>query len=241
MTRGSLVSSERRQAIRGSVDPLARRLARAGLTPDTLTLIGFGVSVAGGLLVAAGWWALGGVVATAGAAFDMLDGAVARVTGAASRFGAFLDSTFDRCGEALVYVGIVAGSTNADWAFGAWLAALAMAAAFLVSYTRARAESLGFSSGTGMAAVGLAPREVRVVILGVGLVGAGVAGGIGPSSGGTGALILSAALALIALLAGVTALQRILFVRAQAARDDRDAPSTSNATYPHQRTEDAER
>jgi phosphatidylglycerophosphate synthase len=89
-----------------------------------------------------------------------------------------------------------------------------MAAAFLVSYTRARAESLGFSSGRGMAAVGLAPREVRTVILGVALVGAGLFGGV--ASGSTGRVILGFGLGLIAVLAVVTIIQRIMFVSKQA-------------------------
>ena len=86
--------------------------------------------------------------------------------GTTSKLGAFMDSTFDRWGEAVVYLGIVIGCTRADFEVGAWLAAAAMGSAFMVSYARARAESLGFAPGKGMAAVGLAPREVRVAILG---------------------------------------------------------------------------
>ncbi len=207
-------ATPRRDAFRKFVEPLARRMAAAGLTPNMLTLIGFGIAVAGGLMAAAQWWLLAGIVATVGSAFDMFDGAVARVTGTTSKLGAFMDSTFDRWGEAVVYLGIVIGCTRADFELGAWLAAAAMGSAFMVSYARARAESLGYAPGKGMAAVGLAPREVRVVILGLGLVGAGVFGGVGPATTGGG--ILASALGLIAILATVTVVQRILFVVKQS-------------------------
>ena len=76
--------------------------------------------------------------------FDLFDGALARATGRATKLGAFLDSTFDRAGEAIVYVGIAAGRLAFGFGAGAFLAAAALAAAFMVSYARAKAESLGF-------------------------------------------------------------------------------------------------
>jgi phosphatidylglycerophosphate synthase len=94
-----------------------------------------------------------------------------------------------------------------------------MGSAFMVSYARARAESLGYAPGKGMAAVGLAPREVRVAILGLGLVGAGLFGGVGHTSTGdttTGSTILAAALGLIVILATFTVIQRIMFVVKQS-------------------------
>ena len=89
-----------------------------------------------------------------------------------------------------------------------------MASAFMVSYTRARAESLGFSSGKGMAAIGLAPREVRMVILGLGLVVAGLLGSRHRAR--PAPLVLARALGLIALLATLTVIQRIVFVHRQS-------------------------
>lgn len=207
------LTTPRRDALRARIEPLARTIAGTGLTPNQLTFIGFGVAAIGAVFAGLGWWFVAGVIATAGAAFDAFDGAVARITGTTSRFGAFLDSTFDRWAEALVYIGIIAGCSHIGFEVGVWLAAAAMTSAFLVSYTRARAESLGFSSGRGMAAVGLAPREVRTAILGVGLIVGGLAGGE------TGNTILAASLGLIALLATVTVIQRILFVRTQAASE----------------------
>ncbi len=154
-------------------------------------------------------------MATAGAAFDMFDGAVARATGQVSRLGAFMDSVFDRWGEGVVYVGIVIGCTRAGFDLGAWLSAAALVSAFMVSYSRSKSEGLGFSSGTGMAAVGFAPREVRTVILGVALVGAGLLGGVTPDLADLGTLVLATGLAVIAVLATITVIQRIRFVVAQ--------------------------
>ena len=210
--------------MRGAIEPVARRMAAMGLTANKLTLIGFGIAGIAAAMAAAEWWLLAGIVGTFGAAFDMFDGAVARVTGTTSKFGAFMDSTFDRWGEAVLYVGIVIGCSHAGFDLGAWLAAAAMGSAFMVSYTRARAESLGFSSGRGMAGVGLAPREVRTAILGIGLVSAGLFGGVVAwdpfgSSGvaaTTGTLLLALSLLLIAVLAAITVIQRILFVQRQA-------------------------
>lgn len=218
------ISNETRSRVKGLLEPVALALGRLGLTPDALTLIGFAITAVGAALLAAQLWVAGGLVVFAGGAFDAFDGTLARATGRVSRLGAFLDSVFDRMGEALVYVGLVWGALD----LGLWrpvvLAAAAMAAAFMVSYTRAKAEGLGFSPGTGMAAVGLMPREVRLVVLCAGLVLGGLAGtGIvtaGEGAGGAayplGALVIEAALAIIALGATITVIQRILHVRGQA-------------------------
>lgn len=210
-------ATPKRDAVRHMVDPLARRIADAGLTANHITLIGFAICVLGALLAAIEWWLLAGIIATIGSASDMLDGAVARVTGTTSKLGAFLDSTFDRWGEAVVYLGIVIGCSQAGYPTGVWLATAAMGSAFMVSYARARAESLGFAPGKGMAAVGLAPREVRVAILGIGIIGAGLTGGVAP--GATGQTILGLALAVIAVLATITVIQRIAFTVRQASSE----------------------
>src|SRR3954466_14038068 len=131
--------------------PVARIFIRTRLTPNMLTLIGFGIAVVGAYLAATQSWIAAGLVVGFGTAFDLFDGALARATGKSSKFGAFMDSTFDRAGEAVVYVGLVIGFLRQLDINGAALSAAAMAAAFMVSYTRAKSESLGFNSGTGMA------------------------------------------------------------------------------------------
>ena len=85
-----------------------------------------------------------------------------------------------------MYVGLVVGTSRAGFDPGAWLAAGAMASAFLVSYVRAKSEGLGFTSGSGMAAIGVMPREVRLVVLMRRPVSAGLGGGVGPAIDTTG-------------------------------------------------------
>jgi CDP-diacylglycerol--glycerol-3-phosphate 3-phosphatidyltransferase len=209
------ISNASRDRVKKTFEPIALAMGRAGLTPDALTLVGFAITVAGAILLGAQLWLLGGVVVFVGGVFDMFDGTLARATGRASPLGAFMDSVFDRWGEAIVYVGIAVGVVSVDFGLGAILAAAAMGSAFMVSYARAKSDGLGFTAGSGMAAVGLAPREIRLVVLSIGLVLAGL-GGVGPTATG-GSLILAATLGLIAILATVTVIQRIVHVRRQAA------------------------
>ena len=167
---GSLVSPETRARVRGLMTPIAVGLGRLGLSPNALTVIGFLIACVAAVAAGAQAWIVAGLLVVFGGVFDLFDGALARATGQVSTVGAFMDSTFDRWGEGVVYVGIVWGAVAAGWQPGAILAAAAMASAFMVSYTRAKSESLGFSAGTGMANVGLAPREIRIVILTAGLI-----------------------------------------------------------------------
>ena len=210
----SLVGEGTRQRMRESIMPLARAISAAGLSADSLTVAGFIVSLAAAVLAASGAWLAAGVVVVAGALFDLFDGAVARVRGSESPFGGFLDSTFDRLGEAAVYVGCVAGALGpgaASMAFPglagrggteivAILAAAALAGSQMVSYTRARSQGIGLD-----AAVGVAPRPERIAILAVGLI-------LQPFASWT----LGAALSLIVVLSLITIAQRVRHVRRMA-------------------------
>jgi phosphatidylglycerophosphate synthase len=226
---GSIVSPELRARVRGVATPIAVGFGRLGLTPNHLTLIGFGIAVIAAVAAAQQAWILAGVLLIVGGVFDLFDGALARATGTASRLGAFMDSVFDRAGEGVVYVGIVGGCLAATFAAGAILAAAAMAAAFMVSYVRAKSESLGFTAGTGMAAIGLAPREVRIVILTIGLFLTGMSGGIASLDCGNllcvepnwagGNAALAASLGLVTILATITAIQRIIHVTRQSPQE----------------------
>jgi phosphatidylinositol phosphate synthase len=222
------ISNDSRGRIKKVFEPIALGMGRLGLTPDALTLIGFGITVVGAVLLAGQQWLVGGIVVFLGGAFDMFDGTLARATGKVSKLGAFMDSVFDRWGEAVVYVGIVIGASRAHFELGAWFAAAALGSAFMVSYVRAKSEGLGFSQGTGMAAIGVMPREVRLVVLTVGLVGAALLGGVmpvemmgentglGTSVDATGSFFLLLALGIIAIGSTITVIQRILHVRSQA-------------------------
>ena len=214
------ISNQTRDRVKGVFEPIALAMGRLGLTPNALTLIGFGMTVVGAGLIALGHWTVGGVVVLAGGVFDMFDGTLARATGKVSRLGAFLDSVFDRWGEALVYLGIVAGAVLGGHQRVPILAAAAMGAAFMVSYVRAKSEGLGFATGTGMAAVGIMPREVRLVILAVGLV----------LTDGPNIKAIEFALAIIAIGATITTIQRILHVREQANREASSRPTEQEHT-----------
>jgi CDP-diacylglycerol--glycerol-3-phosphate 3-phosphatidyltransferase len=231
---GSLVSPATRQRVRDLATPIATALGRLGLTPNALTLIGFVGTCIAAFAAATQQWLVAGVLVLVFGIFDLFDGTLARATGRATKLGAFLDSTFDRAGEGIVYIGAAAGSAAAGFSQGAVLAGAAMAASFMVSYTRAKAESLGFAPGSGLMNVGLAPREVRLAIVGIGLAWTGlwsplVRGdqctqvspdqlqciyALGPNP--EGSLVLAGTLGLITILATITTIQRILHVRAQA-------------------------
>ena len=223
---GSLVSPETRSRVRSAVVPIALAFGKLGLTPNALTLIGFFIAILAAIAAGAQAWLLAGILVVGGGVFDLFDGALARATGKSNRLGAFMDSVFDRWGEGVVYLGILWGTLD----LGLWrpviLTGAAMVAAFMVSYVRAKSESEGFTPGKGMAAVGLAPREVRIVILTVGLFAAGLLPGF-PSDMDTpgaqayplSALALEAALALIAILGTLTVIQRILHVVRQSPTD----------------------
>jgi CDP-diacylglycerol--glycerol-3-phosphate 3-phosphatidyltransferase len=218
------ISNETRGRVKKIGEPIALFFGRLGLTPDGLTLIGFAITTVGAVLLGLQLWVAGGLVVFAGGVFDMFDGTLARATGQVSKLGAFMDSVFDRWGEALVYVGLVAGLAAAGWDAGPFLAAAAMGGAFLVSYARAKSEGLGFSAGTGMAAVGIMPREVRLVVLCGALVLGGIVGTSAPDGGpGDGAaaipagiMVIDVALAIIAIGATLTVIQRVLHTRTQA-------------------------
>jgi len=244
------ISNDSRSRVKAAFEPIALAMGHAGLTPDALTLIGFAITVVGAVLLAGGQWMAGGLIVFLGGVFDMFDGTLARATGKVSKLGAFMDSVFDRWGEALVYLGIVVGTSATAWAVAIpWagetaaisvlpgLAAFAMGSAFMVSYARAKSEGLGFTEGTGMAAVGLMPREIRLVILSAGLVMAGIAGGVCTPDvcPAGGEVWLIGALGIIGIGATVTVIQRILHVRRQAAEQPGGtSPTTPGST--NQRT-----
>jgi CDP-diacylglycerol--glycerol-3-phosphate 3-phosphatidyltransferase len=189
-----------------------RRLAAASIagvertrvTPDALTAAGVGLSIAGAVAVwfeYLGWgffW-LGAALFVVGSILDILDGALARSRGLGSPFGAFIDSTVDRVGEAFMLgaIALVFMRDDLEWAVA--LAFAGLAGSFLVSYTRARAEALGLRGD-----VGLGSRAERVVVITAGLVLAPLA-----------ELVLPAAIALLTATAWLTVVQRVTAVRRQ--------------------------
>ena len=163
-----------REQLRGAIrsyfeEPGARLFQAVGLTPNAITLLGFAVCVVSACLVASGWLLWGGVAFLVGSILDLMDGALARLTGRETPFGALLDSVFDRLGEAALFVGLGIYALRADHsdeyrAF--FITALLLALIFSqgVSYLRARGEGLGVFTRAG-----LMTRTERVILLGIGL------------------------------------------------------------------------
>lgn len=212
------ISNESRSRIKAIFEPIALAMGRAGLTPNALTLIGFAITTTGAILVGLQLWVVGGLVVFFGGVFDMFDGTLARATGQANRLGAFMDSVFDKLGEIIVFLGVIAGMQAAGAAdLPILVAAAAMGASIMVSYARAKSDGLGYSSGMGLAAIGVMPREVRLVIISLGIVLTGT--GIGLSA-------IEFALGVILVGAVITVIQRIVFVR----REDSQSSATSQST-----------
>jgi CDP-diacylglycerol---glycerol-3-phosphate 3-phosphatidyltransferase len=140
------------------LSPLVALSLRSGLTPDAFNFLGLAFGAASGLLIGFGDLELGGWAVAAGGICDILDGRLARSKGISSRYGEFIDSTLDRFVEAFALLGLVVFLR--DFALGPLLAAAALAGSALVSYTRARGQSLGVDC-TG----GLARRAERLVLV----------------------------------------------------------------------------
>lgn len=191
--------------------PVARALLAAGVSPDVVTIVGTLGVCAGALgFYPRGEFFWGTIVITAFVFSDTIDGIMARMAQRSGKWGAFLDSTLDRVGDAAVFGGLVLHFAGNEQPGDGLRAALALACLVLggvVSYARARAEGLGMT-----AAVGIAERADRLVavLVATGLVGLNRFGVPVPQA------LLTAVLALLALASLVTVVQRMLTVRRQA-------------------------
>ena len=177
--------------------PTARILAKTGVTPNTLTVMGFMVSVAAGVLIATEYFLAGGLVVLFAGAFDLIDGPVARATGKTSKFGGFLDSTLDRLSEAAVIAGILAYYAFHEGTWESLLAYGCFVGSVMVSYLRARAEGLGVKCEVGMFT-----RFERVIVTSIGLM-----------FGQRYDLAIPIMLGIITALSFVTVLQRLIHVQ----------------------------
>jgi CDP-diacylglycerol--glycerol-3-phosphate 3-phosphatidyltransferase len=202
-----------RAAISRALVPLGARLARAGVTPDVITIFGTAGAVASALIFfPRGWFFAGTLLIWGFVMLDIVDGAVARASGGGSLFGAVLDSSCDRIADAAVF-GSVAwyyARHGEKWMLLAALLCLVLGS--LTSYIRARAEAAGLT-----ATVGIAERAERLIIV---LVGTGLTG----LPGYHVPYVLAVALWLLVAASTITVAQRFATVYAQA-RARRDAPS----------------
>jgi len=183
------------------------RLIESRLTPNAISLTGFALCVVSAAFVLQGWWIAGGIAFIVGSVCDTLDGRYSRMSGKGTPFGAFLDSTLDRCEEGIVLAAVAVRFvkdpeltviSTADVAAG--VVVLAVLASLMVSYTRARAEALGVECK-----VGIADRAVRVVVLSAGLVFGDLKA-------------IEPAVYLLAAMAIITVFQRILHVRKELTK-----------------------
>ncbi|MEU6022792.1 phosphatidylinositol phosphate synthase [Micromonospora sp. NPDC047134] len=146
------------------VEPIARRLLRAGVSPNAVTVAGtVGVLVGALGFGARGHLVAGALIVTVFALTDMLDGTMARMSGGSTRFGAFLDSSMDRVADSAVFGAVAFYLAGQGDRAGTAAALICLAAGGLVSYVKARAEGLGMSGN-----VGIAERTERLLIVGVG-------------------------------------------------------------------------
>ncbi|MFH1330381.1 MAG: CDP-alcohol phosphatidyltransferase family protein [Actinomycetota bacterium] len=160
-----------RRRVSRAFDPIARGVARFGLTPSVVTLLGLTISIAGAVLLGLGYLAMGGVVVGFGATLDVLDGILARLTRTETRRGAFLDSFTDRVGEVAMWTGLGFYLADEGRATLAMLSLIAVCGSLLISLVRAKAEAEGVR-GKG----GLMGRAERILVFcwGVGLAGVGL-------------------------------------------------------------------
>jgi len=192
-----------RSHTRWLVDPIARAISRLGISPNWMTMLGLVANVAVALLIARGYLRVGGVLTILASLFDAFDGALARLSGQTSSFGAFLDSTLDRFSEAVVYLGLLLYYAQQGRRMEVILIYGTIVGSLMVSYTRARAEGLGLQCR-----VGLLTRAERVCLLIIGLI----------------AGIMPWMLWPLAVLTNVTVVQRVVYVWHLTRRMEQKAP-----------------
>ena len=144
--------------------PVVRLLAKTSITPNTITWFGFLLSLGAAALIATEHLFAAGFIVLVAGLFDMLDGALARLTNQATRFGAVLDSTLDRITESIFLLGVLILYTREQSIIGILLVGIALPSSLLVSYIRGRAEAVGLDCE-----VGLFTRGERVIVLALGL------------------------------------------------------------------------
>ncbi len=184
-----------RKSIGSSVaKPIAGLLAKTPLTPNALSWIGFCITAGAAALIVLGRPVAGGVTMLVAGLFDMLDGALARITGKTTRFGAILDSSLDRVSEAVLLLAVMSVFAANAQAWEASLTGIALLGSFMVSYIRARMEGMGIECTSGFFT-----RPERVIVLALGLLLSGI----------QYALII--AIGVLAVFSVLSAGQRLLF------------------------------
>ena len=144
--------------------PIGRILGRLGIHPNVVTFAGFVLNIIAGAVLSTGSYIIGGVLVIFASSVDALDGALARVSDKKTRFGAFLDSTLDRLSEGALFFGLLMWFVKENMVLETYLIYFVVLGSIMVSYTRARAEGLGFECK-----VGILTRMERIAVLSLGL------------------------------------------------------------------------
>jgi CDP-diacylglycerol---glycerol-3-phosphate 3-phosphatidyltransferase len=216
------------------IHPLVMSLSKAGVTPNTITSIGFLINIAAAFIFVRGAGELrmdlshvgwGGAVILFAGLFDMIDGRLARISGTASKFGALYDSVVDRYSELVMFLGICYYLAAHHYFYSSLFAFLAMIGSIMVSYVRARAEGLGIECSDG-----LMQRPERILLIGVSAVVCGVVNHMyGPFKFVAGSTnipmfenitIFTFPMFLLAILANWTAWQRLEYCRRELERKE---------------------
>lgn len=214
-----LLGRSLRQVFAWTMDPVVRALASRRVHPNTLTLLCLLFSIVTGGLIASGSLALGGVVGLLGSAFDYFDGRVARFRGQASQAGAFLDSTLDRYCDIAFLTGAGLLFRQSTWVLAACIVGLG--SSIVISYTRAKAESLGVELK-----MGLMQRPERVVLFCLGAILSPLLDPRLPNALQGEHLLFALSLLLLALLSTLTAMHRTVAGFRALAELDREPPES---------------
>lgn len=190
-----------RRAIAGIVEPPAKLLLRIGVTPDMVTVVGaLGSSLTALILIPQGEFLLAVAILAVLTLSDLLDGTMARMRGTAGPWGNFLDSTLDRVTDAALFSSILWWAVRNDDEVTSWAAAICVAAGIAISYSKARAESVGATAN-----VGIMERAERLIVAAV----AGLLTGLGVD------WAMPVLMSALAVLSVVTVFQRFATVRKQ--------------------------
>ena len=197
------LTDQLRIVFKGVTEPVAGFFNRLGLMPNTMTLLGLAGNVAGAILLSQGNMFWGGILILVMGPVDALDGTMARLRGMAGSFGAFVDSVSDRYSELIIFGGLIYYYAQQNDMLSSIAVYAAAAGSVLVSYIRSRGQSLGWDTK-----VGILTRAERYLVLAPALI-----------LGAVNSNIPLVGIWIIAVLANVTAIQRIIDVRRQARQD----------------------
>jgi len=178
-----------RGALKPALEKMGKRFASTGLSPNFWTVVGLVIALGSAFVYGLGiefGLIIGGVLLLVSGFFDMVDGQVARVTGKTSKKGGYLDSMFDKIAETAIFLGILIGGYAEPY-----LVLLAITLSLLVSYARAKSDSLNIT----LQGVGIGERAERLLVIAIiGMIG-----------------LMEIAVIIVVIIAAITLIQRMIF------------------------------